>query len=148
MNTNLDKLSLYNDWANHLLIEHFILHEEEIPATSLRLLSHIFNTQSIWLSRINGEQAGLSTWEVHSLNTGKEMHEQSSAGLKSYHNAENDGTRIIVYSNTNGLKFETSLNDILIHVYNHGTYHRAQIAQDMRINGLEPINTDYITFVR
>ena len=148
MNTYLNKLSLYNDWANHLLLEHFKLHEKEIPATSLRFLSHIFNTQSIWLSRIKGEQACVSTWDVHELFTGKEMHEQSSAGLKTFHTVGSDSSRIIVYYNTKGLKFETSLNDILIHVYNHGTYHRAQIAQDMRINGLEPINTDYITFVR
>ncbi len=55
---------------------------------------------------------------------------------------------IITYNNTKGDTFTTSLEDILIQVFNHGTYHRAQIAHDLRHNSLEPVNTDYITFVR
>ena len=40
------------------------------------------------------------------------------------------------------------MEDILIQVFNHGTYHRAQVAKDLRGNGLAPVNTDYITYVR
>ncbi|WP_414711827.1 DinB family protein [Sphingobacterium sp. UBA1498] len=46
------------------------------------------------------------------------------------------------------MAFHNKVNDILLHVFNHGTYHRAQIASEMRRNGVEPINTDYITFIR
>jgi len=55
---------------------------------------------------------------------------------------------IINYTNTQHQAFHNKANDILLHVFNHGTYHRAQIASEMRKNGIEPINTDYITFVR
>jgi uncharacterized damage-inducible protein DinB len=30
----------------------------------------------------------------------------------------------------------------------HGTYHRGQIAMQLRQQGLEPVNTDYIMFLR
>lgn len=55
---------------------------------------------------------------------------------------------IIVYANTKGEAFQTAIHDIMIQVFNHGTYHRAQIACNLRQGGLEPVNTDYITFVR
>jgi len=38
-------------------------------------------------------------------------------------------------------------NSLLIDHLN-STYHRAQIAMDLRQHGLEPIKTDYINFVR
>jgi uncharacterized damage-inducible protein DinB len=36
----------------------------------------------------------------------------------------------------------------MIHLVNHSTYHRAQIATLLRQGGLEPVNTDFITYDR
>jgi uncharacterized damage-inducible protein DinB len=55
---------------------------------------------------------------------------------------------VITYSNSRGEAFDTSVHDILIQVFNHGTYHRAQVARDLRQQLLTPVNTDYITYVR
>ena len=38
--------------------------------------------------------------------------------------------------------------DILFHLASHGAYHRGQISVTLRHSNLEPVNTDYITFVR
>lgn len=57
-------------------------------------------------------------------------------------------SEIIEYKNSTGKTFQNSRYDILIHVLNHGTYHRAQIATELRGHGIEPINTDYITYMR
>ncbi|MFC3356180.1 DinB family protein [Sphingobacterium zeae] len=35
------------------------------------------------------------------------------------------------------MAFHNKVNDILLHVFNHGTYHRAQIASEMRRNSVE-----------
>jgi len=148
MDATLNKLSLYNDWANQLLFESFAQQAEKIPAISMRLLSHLVNTQVVWLSRIKGEAYNLTAWDEHSLDVCKEMHQRSFAVLQTLVTADDNGEAIITYANFQGIKFENSVNDILLQVLNHGTYHRAQIAQDMRKNGLEPVNTDYITFVR
>jgi len=148
MDASLNKLSLYNDWANQLLLENFAQQAEKIPATSMRLLSHLVNTQVVWLSRIKGEKPEFTAWDEHPLEVCKEMHQQSFSVLQTLVTAEDNGEAIITYTNFQGIKFENSVNDILLQVLNHGTYHRAQIAQDMRKNGLEPVNTDYITFVR
>ena len=36
----------------------------------------------------------------------------------------------------------------MIHLVNHSSYHRAQIALLLRQKGYEPINTDFITYDR
>ncbi|WP_448634332.1 DinB family protein [Pedobacter panaciterrae] len=36
----------------------------------------------------------------------------------------------------------------MLHVFNHGTYHRAQIAKEMTMHNIKPVNTDYIQFMR
>jgi uncharacterized damage-inducible protein DinB len=60
-----------------------------------------------------------------------------------------DFEKIISYKNSRGDAFENRLSDILAHVINHGTHHRAQIGQQLKSGGLEnlPI-TDYIFYIR
>ncbi len=50
--------------------------------------------------------------------------------------------------NRHGLSYATSIRDILFHLASHGAYHRGQVSVTLRHSNLEPVNTDYITFVR
>jgi uncharacterized damage-inducible protein DinB len=145
----LTKLWLYNDWANKSLINSFELQSSEISGKSMHLLCHIMNAQMIWVDRITGVKTSVGVWDDHDLETCKTMHGKASAQIKQ--EIENRGyelQRTIHYVNTKGLHFENQFDDILLHIFNHGTYHRAQIAQDLRINEIEPTGTDYIAFVR
>ncbi len=54
----------------------------------------------------------------------------------------------IVYRNQTGKEFSTARGDVLTHLLMHGGYHRGQIARALRQAGHEPVNTDYITWVR
>jgi len=148
MKSLMHKLTLYNDWANQKIFGQFLQLEDKIPATSMHLICHVLNAQAIWLSRITGAQTAVRTWDDHSLDVCMEMQQQAHVLLKHLTIVEVNLKQVISYKTFNGLPFENSIYDILIHVFNHGTYHRAQIAQDMRKNGLEPVNTDYIAFVR
>jgi uncharacterized damage-inducible protein DinB len=56
--------------------------------------------------------------------------------------------QFISYKNSTGKEFKKSIRDILTHVALHGQYHRGQINLLLRIDGMEPINTDFITFRR
>jgi uncharacterized damage-inducible protein DinB len=47
-----------------------------------------------------------------------------------------------------GEKFANTIKDIVVHVINHSTYHRAQIAQLVKQSGGEPAKTDYIVYQR
>lgn len=145
----LYQLALYNNWANKLLLAEFKRLGDAVPSSCLHLMSHIVNAQVIWVSRMNGEQPALGVWQDHDLAACERYHESSSAALQQKIASWKNGEMTQVnYTNTQHKSFENSLLDLLLHTFNHGTYHRAQIAQEMRKNGLQPINTDYIAFVR
>ena len=149
MSQPLYKLWLYNDWANQLLFDALKSQWEAIPVSCKHLLCHMINAQSIWASRITGSAAIVSVWQDHSLADCVKHHRLSSSALSELVAEENDGQQIMVnYTNTQNESYSNSQFDILLHIFNHATYHRAQIATAMRNNGHEPINTDYITFAR
>lgn len=145
----LEQLWLYNNWANDILFKTFEAYGDQTPASCLRLLSHIVNAQATWLSRINSEKQLAGLWDVHDLEGCKILHAETSQGLRAAMERHADDLDIkIEYANSQGRVFQNSLFDILFQVFNHATYHRGQIAVEMRINGLQPVNTDYINFVR
>ena len=149
MKTFFNKLWQYNDWANLSLIDSMAQQEEVLPHKSLQLLSHIMNAQLIWIERIKGVISKHGVWDEHDLATCRKLHLLSSEQIQAeIENRKTDWQETILYSNSLGQHFETQLDDILLHVFNHGTYHRAQIAQALRINELTPLGTDYITFAR
>ena len=149
MDDLLNQLWAYNDWANKRLFKSLEQYGHQVPDTSLRLLSHIVNTQFIWLNRVKGQKQAVGVWDEHQLEICKKMHERTSIAIKQeIENLSNNLHQRIDYTNTQGVEYHNSLQDVLLHIFNHGTYHRAQVAQNMRRNGLEPVNTDYIAFVR
>jgi len=85
---------------------------------------------------------------LHDLETCKGLLEESGKELTQIEQQKSIHPQVIKYTTSAGTYFETSVQDILLHVFNHGTYHRAQIAKEMKLHNLPPINTDYIMFVR
>lgn len=146
METIFDQLWKYTDWANNKLFDAFEHHGRQIPAQCLHLLSHIVNSQAVWLGRVSGEPAQVAIWQDHDLDGCKLLHQQTMAGIRAL--METDMDRSIHYTNQQGNSYNNYVSDILLHLFNHGTYHRAQIAHEMRVQGLEPVNTDYINFIR
>jgi len=149
MSDSLHQLWRYNNWANTILIDTLRRQEDDVPPACLNLLSHIVNAQMIWLNRIEGVAPIVGVWDEHTLSECETYHIQSSNGLQQKVLDYQDGEMIdIQYTNTKNEEFSNTLLDILLHLFNHGTYHRAQIAKEMKNNGFQPINTDYITFAR
>jgi uncharacterized damage-inducible protein DinB len=59
-----------------------------------------------------------------------------------------DLDQFIHYRNQAGKEFDNSTRDILTHIASHGQYHRGQINALIRAEDHEPIDVDFITFVR
>ncbi|EDM34916.1 nuclease inhibitor [Pedobacter sp. BAL39] len=145
----LKKLCTYNNWANALVFDALTKHQALLPETCVRIFCHIVNAQSIWLSRISGIQPNRGVWELAELSDCGQYLEESAAGLTAYLKATDlSNVQPIRYTNTQGIAYEDGNLDILTHIFNHGTYHRAQIATLFRQAGINPLNTDYIQFVR
>lgn len=148
----LQKLCAYNNWANlsmlNALTDASKTGSAGIPSNCINLLSHIANAQDIWINRIQDCVPRVTVWQVHDLDTCRIMLQQSAGRIQQFLSEETQLDRMITYKTFNGDTFETAISDILLHVFNHGTYHRAQISKEMKHNDIEPINTDYIQFIR
>lgn len=147
MESTLNRLLKYHIWAMDRLfnqLEALPL----IPPAALKLLQHIVNAESIWMSRVAGEKQVVGVWETLPLHECRSLHLNSVQKLQTVLNNNQDLEQVISYVNTSGGAFSDTMHDIIVHVLNHSTYHRAQIAKEMRTHKLDPINTDYITYVR
>lgn len=138
----------YNNWANAIQLDALKANAGSLAESSVALFSHIVNAQTIWLSRINGYTPTTAVWQVNDLETCNSLLAISANELLAIDVTFASGNSLVKYNNTAGDYFETSVADIILHVCNHGTYHRAQIAREMKLQGLKPVNTDYIQFVR
>ena len=144
----LPQFCKYNHWANSLLLTALKENASAIPQSSINLFSHIMNAQMIWLYRIKGITPNVTVWQVHDLETCGALLAESGGGLAAIEYPEDETSPVIRYTTSTGDYFETAVADILLHVFNHGTYHRAQIAKEMKLHNIKPVNTDYIMFVR
>lgn len=149
MKEHLKEILEYSHKINNKLIERFNdgdLHLA-IPGNAIKLLSHILNAQSIWNSRIKKENLKTDVWKIHAKEEMRDLENTNfEESLSILEDISLDSQ--ISYSNTRGEKFQNSLKDILFHLVNHSTYHRGQIAAELRKSGLEPIASDYIIYKR
>lgn len=137
----------YNFYCNKKFIE-TCAQLEHIPEQSHRLFSHVLNAHHIWNARILGQAPALAVWDVHQVTAWGDLHYQNQRdSFEIITNADPLDKRI-TYENSEGRTFANTLQDILFHVINHSTHHRAQIASDFRANGLEPLALDYIFYKR
>ena len=140
----------YNDWANQNLL--ICLQKNKIKDQKiLSLYNHLIVSQNLWLNRINSATPGKTTlWEEKKLLDLIDLtHKSSEDWIKFLREYQMSGfEEVIAYQNTSGQAFETGLADIVIHVINHSTHHRAQIVQLLRSGDIEPPRLDYIFFCR
>jgi len=132
---------------NKAMNDQFIEEKKDGPEESKRLFSHILNAHNIWNARIKEIGATLTPWEVHDTNAWHLMNEMNHR-LTSEILMNRGLSEQLVYQNTKGVQFENKLSDILFHILNHGTHHRAQIMLALRQDGQDPLITDYIFYKR
>jgi uncharacterized damage-inducible protein DinB len=59
-----------------------------------------------------------------------------------------DPSEVIAYRAFDGSPYQSSLEEIVRHVVNHGSYHRGQVMMMLRLLGHAPASTDWIAFSR
>ncbi|WP_134703470.1 DinB family protein [Ammoniphilus sp. YIM 78166] len=146
----IHKMYEHLTWSNHRILQ-ALQQESQLNLEVLRLFSHILQAEQVWIARIKGKDSSrLPIWSDSNLAHCEQLIEQNQKDLQNILAGitEVSLARLIPYKNSKGSEFSTSLEDILVHVALHGQYHRGQINSKLRLAGLEPVNTDYITFVR
>ncbi|CAN5428241.1 DinB family protein [soil metagenome] len=158
---HLHKLASYNLWANKRISEYIVNAGEhkadEVIESSFpgirKTLYHLWDGQEIWMMRLNGKSA--NSWPSHHF-TGT-LADATLALVKNSEEyvrfAENitvqSAQEVLNYNAMDGSVFSNSLEDVLMHIMNHSTFHRGQLITMLRITGFTSVgSTDFIRFIR
>ncbi len=119
------------------------------PPKSLKVLAHIVSAERLWYERIHQLPQSFPVWPDWDAAQSQTQATEISKLWDSYlSQGEKILTQSVGYKNTKGEGWTSRVEDILLHVITHSSYHRGQIAADMRACGLSPAYTDYIHAVR
>jgi uncharacterized damage-inducible protein DinB len=118
----------------------------------LATLAHIVGAEWIWLRRWLGESptsmpdwAGTPTLQELRVRLAAVEAERASF-LARLTDADLDAP--LAYRGMDGQAFSHPLGQLVRHVVNHSTYHRGQLATQLRQLGHTPPNTDFTRFLR
>lgn len=130
MGPSFDRLLDYDRWANRRWLP--IVESNEVLRP---IFSHILNAQAIWFRRVADPDFSLP--EAFS-----DQIDNNHAAWKSIL-PNRDLNEVIHYRNLAGVPHECPFGEILMHVINHGTYHRGQLREKAPDAFLD---TDYVMF--
>lgn len=146
MNDELEKLIIYDAWANNVVFE--ALGEVEDLYTFPRMLSlfsHILVAQKIWYNRVMNIQEDLGFWPFYTLLECGQLVKTNPGKIKEILQKLGE---VVTYKNSKGVQYTNSVADIVQHLAIHGQHHRAQIFSLLREAGVTPPQTDFIFWVR
>ena len=114
-------------------------------------LAHIYGAQWVWLERWHGRspKALPKAAELESFDAlrsrWREVQDGQRAFIETMTPARMDES--MTYVNFAGQTWTYPLGETLLHVANHGTYHRGQIATMLRQLGKTAVSTDYLRWI-
>jgi uncharacterized damage-inducible protein DinB len=118
----------------------------------LGTLNHVYLAEWVWLRRVQG-QPGARIADIESpADLGAlgqawpalhQMWIDWSRALSS-----EDWQKPLLNRNPQGVEFKLPHWQIVLHLVNHGSYHRGQVATMLRQSGIVPPGTDLVTFYR
>lgn len=142
------KLYRYNAWATKRVVG-TLVRQQVTDEKILTLLGHVLAAQFLWLHRIKGLPApNVKLWGSYTLQGLIEMSEEASRQWLEFVESTDNFDRELTYTNYVNEPYTNNVENIMIHLVNHSSYHRAQVAMLLRQKGYEPINTDFITYDR
>ena len=152
----LRRLVAYNQWANEKVlnaIEGMTADELARPVDAYfgsvgKNLQHVLGAMRVWLARWKAEtppslQAAITgPWHDEYAAT----HAAYRAFVESLTDAS--AGRIVDYKDTKGNPYQNPLDQLISHVVNHGTHHRAETGVLLERIGRSPGDMDYILYCR
>lgn len=157
----LQQLATYNAWANGQLVDLIQqLPEEQLTAevpssfnTLQGTLLHMWNAESVWWQRLklqeritepaDGFRGGLKEVVTGLQGLDRQWVEWVSGAQERMFQHE------FFYVNFRKERFKQPVFQVLLHVFNHNTYHRGQLVNMLRQLGIEKIpQTDFIVWSR
>lgn len=161
MKTLLTQFAAYNLWANGLLaasvqeLPH-ALQTKPVPGSFPGLhatLLHLLDAESIWWQRMKLQEQVVRPSENFSGDTDaviKSLLAQSKLWADWVHGAQQHMLEHeFIYRNSKREQFKQPVAQVLLHLFNHGTYHRGQLIGMLRQLGVTTLpQTDFIVWSR
>lgn len=161
MNISADVIRLhleYNAWARARLLEAAArLTAEELTrdfgtadGTVLATLIHIYAADDVWLGRVVGEKREWRGKAAIDLGTLIEDWSKVVTGWRDWAAAQTDESlqQAIEFTDLKGKGWRAPLWQVVLHVVNHATQHRGQVAGFLRAMGHAPPNLDLAGYYR
>jgi len=149
MLTELRHLRDHLAWADAALLE-ALSGATPLPAEAAREFAHVLGSEEAWLARMEHRAPRTPIWPDLSMSELQQLAQDVQLGYAQHLDAltEADVHRIVTYQNSAGISFETTVRDILHHVFLHAQYHRGKVNLLLRQAGSAPAAVDYIGFIR
>ncbi len=156
----LQQYAAYNIWANKKIIETANqLSEEQINKEIIssfpsvyKTMLHLMEVENVWWERLKlVERTTLSGWFTGNFDElSKKLLELSRQWCEWIQSAnEANITHVFAYQNSKMEHFKQPVYEMLLHLFNHQSYHRGQLVTMFRQLGLDKIPpTDFIVFSR
>jgi uncharacterized damage-inducible protein DinB len=157
----LNQFSSYHLWANQQLLDLMKplpqpLKEQVIESsfnTLTKTALHMWDAESIWWQRMqlqeqivrpsDGFAGTFDELATALLAQSRQWHEWITAARSYMLDHE------FIYYNSKKEKFKQPVYQVLLHLFNHGTYHRGQLVTMLRQLGVDAIPaTDFIVWTR
>jgi uncharacterized damage-inducible protein DinB len=158
---HLRTLMRYKAWANDLVFDAAAkLPEAELTAprkivfgSMLRTLNHVHAMDAVWRAHLEGRPHGYTTRNPEACPSFAELREAQKAmdaWWVSYADSlpEAKQDEAVNFRFIGGDQGSMTRRDILLHVANHGTYHRGNVASMMYQAGSPPPTTDLPVFLK
>ena len=139
----------YHAWANQKVIEG-IISSRITEGKILKLLSHLLLAEKTWLQRLKSEKYDNKFWADLTLEECNKLTDNNEKQINAYLHSlsESDFEAKVKYTNSKGVEYTNTIAEVLTHLSHHSSYHRGQIAGEMRKLGEGPAYTDYIVYLR
>jgi uncharacterized damage-inducible protein DinB len=155
------QFSAYHLWANQLLLDGISQLPEEKQnqeivssfPTLYKTVLHIWDAESIWWQRLKLQERiniPSETFKGTMKELGNNLLQQNKQWNEWIENAQTHMLEhVFQYQNSKREQFKQPTYQMLLHLFNHGTYHRGQLVTMLRELGVEKIpQTDFIVWSR
>ncbi|RYF80663.1 MAG: hypothetical protein EON98_13230 [Chitinophagaceae bacterium] len=151
----------FNRWANGQLLDVIGSLTDEQQTTTIKssfpslkaTLLHMLDAESIWWQRIKLKEKidrPSDTFSGGFADLRKQLLQQNNQWLEWLNGISEHGLQHeFIYFNSKKERFKQSTYQMLLHMFNHGTYHRGQLVTMLRQLGIEKIPaTDFMLWSR
>ena len=126
----------FEHWSNTIILQS-LQSLKENDDRAMKLFSHLLSSHCMWLSRVNKTEFTCTLFQERTLAECEILMNENLQGWKKYltDKTENDLAEVIEFMaawEVNPTKRKMRIDDAIIHLINHSSYHRGQLVTSIK----------------